>query len=108
MSLLQTLVPAAQLTFDAALRRLTSIATPADQRIITETLAKLEEVSAEPEERVLTIYDVSPTQKSRFSSLAASLSPELTQMQVLSDAEPGELAIWAAPSEHAEIGRAHV
>ncbi|MGE0375007.1 MAG: secretin N-terminal domain-containing protein, partial [Planctomycetaceae bacterium] len=101
--ILQPLVPAAQITFDAPLKRLSVIARPADHQSIKQTLSKLEEVSQEPEDRALKVYDVSPTQKSRFSSLAAGLASELTHMQVLNDAEPGELAIWATPSEHAVV-----
>ncbi|MBX3439413.1 MAG: hypothetical protein KF861_18135, partial [Planctomycetaceae bacterium] len=103
VAILQPLVPAAQIRVDAPHKRLSVIARPADQEVIQETLAKLESVSQDAEERTLKVYDVSLSQKARFSSLAAGLASELTRMQVLSDAEPGELAIWAAPSEHAVI-----
>ncbi|MCA9073482.1 MAG: hypothetical protein KDA93_00510 [Planctomycetaceae bacterium] len=102
-SILQSLVPTASLSFDQTSKRLTATASPRDHEVITETLAKLEEVSTDREEASLKVYDVTPTQKSRFTSLSASLAPQLPHMQNVSGNEPGELALWATPSEHAVI-----
>ncbi|MEZ6147758.1 MAG: hypothetical protein R3B91_20480 [Planctomycetaceae bacterium] len=102
-SILMSLIPAASLSFDPTSKRLTVTASPRDHEVITETLAKLEEVSTDREEPALKVYDVTPTQKSRFTSLSASLAPQLPHMQNISGNEPGELAVWATPSEHAVI-----
>ena len=97
------MTPAAQITVDAGLKRLSVVARTEDHVTIRETLVKLEEVSGDREQRTLKVYGVTPSQKSRFSSLAANRASELPQIQVLSDAEPGELAVWATPSEHSVV-----
>ncbi len=102
-SILQPLAPSASLSFDQASNRLTVTASPRDHEVITETLAKLAEVSTDREEPSLKVYDVTPTQKSRFNSLSASLSPQLPQMQNLGGDEPDQLALWATASEHVVI-----
>jgi type II secretory pathway component GspD/PulD (secretin) len=60
-------------------------------------------VASGEERRQLVLYPVSPSQRKRFQQLLVELTAEFPTVKALTDAEPGELAIWARPAEHQVI-----
>jgi type II secretory pathway component GspD/PulD (secretin) len=98
-SVLQAMLPAAQITFEAASDRLSVVAAKADHAVLRATLDKLEKSAPADEKRSLKVYDVTTAQRTRFTALLSSLSSELPGLQVLTDAQPGEMTVWAKPSQ---------
>jgi len=105
VSVLQNLVPKAQVTNDADRERLLVIASPADHEVIKATLERFaaEGPGKREERNTLELYPVTPAQRKRFQAVLDSLSGELPGIRVITDAEPGELAVWAKPLQHALI-----
>ncbi|MEZ6043008.1 MAG: secretin N-terminal domain-containing protein [Planctomycetaceae bacterium] len=99
-AILQAMLPATTITFETDAKRLSAVATKADHETIQSTLAKLEASAPVSEKRTLKIYDVTSDQRTRFSAILESLTSELTGLQVLTDAQPGEMTVWATPSQH--------
>ena len=103
VSVLKELVPHAQITADAENKRLTVVATPEDHDAIKKVVDEYE-TSTPPEERgTLMIYPATPAQQRRFEAALGQLSEDLPSVQVLPNSEPGELAIWAVPTEHIRV-----
>jgi arginine repressor len=98
--ILQAMLPSATITFEPDANRLSVVATKADHDAIQATLAKLEASAPVNERRTLKIHDVTADQRARFSAVLDSLTTELSGLQVLTDAQPGELTVWARPSQH--------
>ena len=98
-AVLQAMLPAAQITFEAASHRLSVVAAKADHVVLRTTLDKLEEAAPADEKRALKVYLVTTAQRTRFTTLLDSLSSELPGLQVLTDAQPGEMTVWAKPSQ---------
>ena len=103
VTILGSLVAAAQVTHDDANNRLTVVATDEEHTLIASTLEKLQQAVGEAEKNALRIYPVTAAQRTRFQAIAEGLASELPGMQVITDAQPGELAIWAKPSQHAVV-----
>lgn len=102
LSLLRSLAPKAEVTEEAAGRRLLVTAPAADHEVIRGAIDKFLQ-SVQPEENQLVVYPVSPAQRTRFQAILASISAELPGIQVITDAVPGELAVWARPEQHRVI-----
>jgi Bacterial type II/III secretion system short domain len=102
-SVLSAMLPTAAITFDQATRRLSVVAVKADQETVVATLAKLEATAPVHEKRTLKLYDVTANQRRRFTTVLDSLTTELPGLQVLADAQPDELTVWAKPSQHAIV-----
>lgn len=101
---LTSLVPKAQVTIDKANNRLSVVATAADHAVVKETVEQFANASAGEEKRQLHLYPVSLAQRKRFQAMLTDLVTEFPNVKVLTDAEPGELAIWATAAEHQVIG----
>ncbi|MCP4175268.1 MAG: hypothetical protein GY758_31345, partial [Fuerstiella sp.] len=99
VTVLQAMLPRAQVTFEAASERLSVVAAKADHAVLRATLDKLEAAAPPNEKRMLKVYDVTTAQRTRFTVLLDSLSSELPGLQVLTDAQPGEMTVWAKPSQ---------
>jgi len=102
-NVLQTLVPRAQVTYDAEDKRLMVVATEADFELVQQTVNKMLSTALPAEKNKLEIYPVTPAQRTRFQAILDTVQSELPGMRVITDAEPGELAIWAKPSQHAVL-----
>jgi len=102
---LQGVAPKAQVTVDTAGSRLMVVATPADHAVIKETIEQFESQRPEIERRQLKLYPVTAAERKRFQLMLTDLAAEFPAVKVLTDAEPGELAIWARPAEHEVIGQ---
>ena len=100
VQILTKMLPAAQLTLEESERRLSAVATKREHEILQATLNKLEASSPPNEKRTLKIYDVSVKQSADFSTMLTSLAAELPGLQVLTNATPGEMTVWAKPSQH--------
>lgn len=100
---LQGLAPKAQVTLEPGGKRLTVVASPSDQAIVKAAIEQIQVVAVLDERPKLATYTVTPAQKKRFQSLAASLATELPGVQVVAESGPDELAVWAKPSQHAVI-----
>ena len=97
MEVLQTLVPNAKIRADG--RKLIVTAIPADHVLIADTIKKFP-VPAAGEKPRLEIYPVNAAQRKRFEAVVASITGDLPGMRIITDAEPGELAVWAKSKEH--------
>ena len=100
---LQPLVPKAQITLDAENDRLMAVATPADHEIIQSTLEEFEAKTPPEEPGKLIVYPVTPSQRRRFEALLPTLTEDLPGVQIIPDGKPGELAVWAKPTQHLVI-----
>jgi S-ribosylhomocysteine lyase LuxS involved in autoinducer biosynthesis len=103
VKIIQEMVPQAQITADVENERLTVVATPEDHETITRVVAEYEASTPPAERATLTIYPVTPAQQRRFELALAQLTEDLPSVQVLPNAAPGELAIWATPTDHAQV-----
>ncbi len=105
VTVLQNLVPKAQITNDVAADRLLVVAAPADHQIVEATLARFaaEEAAAPTAQNKLELYRVSPAERKRLQAVLDSVSSELPGIRIINDAEPGEMAVWAKPDQHALI-----
>lgn len=99
-AVLKVMLPTASVTFETEAKRLSVVGTKADHAIVLSTLAKLEATAPAGERRSLKIYDVTASQRSRFTAVLVSLTTELPGLQVLTDAQPGEMTVWATASQH--------
>lgn len=100
VAVLQAMLPAASIRHEADAKRLSVVATKSAHATIAATLEKLETAAPVDEKRTLQIYDVTSQQRARFTTLLNSLTSELPGLQVLADAQPGEMTVWAKPSQH--------
>jgi type II secretory pathway component GspD/PulD (secretin) len=104
VAVLQPLVPQATISIDAAQRRLAVTATPADHAVVKQAIDEYLKATPGEEQRKLILYPVTPAERTRFQSLLTTLTADFPTVKVVLDAEPGELAVWATPSEHEVIG----
>ncbi|MBN2021635.1 MAG: hypothetical protein JW809_02475, partial [Pirellulales bacterium] len=104
MTGLAQVAPKAQITPEADGKRLVVVATESDHKRIRATLDQIESTAALVEPKKLVSYPVTAVQKKRFQAVLPSLTAELPGVQVIADAEPGVLSIWASPSEHQILG----
>ena len=102
-TMLQALVPAAQITMAADSTRLLVVASPADQDLVQKTIEQLEQAAAPGVRNTLKFYPVTPAQRTRFQAILTDLTTDLPGIRVITEAEPGELAIWAKPQQHAVL-----
>lgn len=100
IAILQAMLPSATISFESVSNRLTVVATKADHEAVQATLTKLEASAPVNEKRTLKVYGVTSGQRSRFTVVLDSLTTELPGLQVLTDAQPGEMTVWAKPSQH--------
>ncbi len=97
---LSGLVPNAQVTADAQGKRLLVVASPSDHAVVKEAIEQIEKTLSAGEHNQLVVYPVTPAQRTRFEAVMSTLTTELPGIKVVTDAEPGELAVWAKPSQH--------
>ena len=97
------LVPKAQVSMDPGGKRLSAVATPEDHAVIKAAIEQLEMAAALDEKGKLVVYPVTPVQQKRLQAVMATLTTELPGIQTVADGEPGQLSIWAKPSQHLVI-----
>ena len=98
---LTQLAPKAQITLDAEGKRLMVVASPEDHKTIKATIDRVEASTPPEEPRQLKTYAVTEAAKKRFTALLPNLATQLPGVQVIPETEPGELSIWAKPTQHA-------
>ncbi|MHB8899436.1 MAG: hypothetical protein ACYC6Y_11865, partial [Thermoguttaceae bacterium] len=98
--MLERLAPKAQITPDPSKKYLSVVASPADHEIIQSTLEKVATTLPAEEKEKLAVYPVTPQQQTRFQAILASVQAELPSVKVIAESTPGQLSIWARPSEH--------
>jgi hypothetical protein len=103
VTVLQGLAPTAQITLDSAGNRLLVVATPADHEVIKPNIEQVQKAAAAEETRKLVVYPVTEPQRKRFEAVLTTVTAELPGIQVITDAEPGELSVWARPSQHTVV-----
>ncbi|NLY00812.1 MAG: hypothetical protein GXY83_32370, partial [Rhodopirellula sp.] len=96
---LQTLAPAAQITLSEDGLQMMVVAPPAEHDIVKATIEKVETTVGPEEQSKLAVYQVTPSQKTRFQAILPNLTAQLPGMQVITDATPGELSVWAKPAQ---------
>ncbi len=99
---LRSLVPAAQIVPDDDAKQLMVVAKPDEHAIIEKNIKSIVETFTQPEEPMLFVYPVSGDQRKRLESFldTARASSELRDVKVIADTTPGQVSIWARPSEH--------
>ncbi len=102
---LQELAPEAQITLGGDGRRVMVVARAEDHNVIKTALDKVEETAALQERNQLVIYAVTPAQRKRFQAVIETLTEELPGIKMIADAQPGELSIWAKPTQHIVLTR---
>ncbi len=100
MSILATLAPRAQITRDSSGKYLSVVASPAEHEIIQSTIEQVRTNLPAEEKEKLAVYSVTAEQQKRFQTILASVQAELPGVKVIPDSTPGQLSIWAKPSEH--------
>ncbi len=100
LSILKTLAPKATITPDGSNKYLTVIASPADHELIANTIEQATTTLPAEEKEKLVVYSVTTRQQTRFQAVLTSVTAELPSVKVIPDSEPGQLSIWAKPSEH--------
>lgn len=103
MTVLQQLAPQAQITLDNDGKRLMVIATAADHAVVEASVERIMEAAATVEKPVLETYAVSAAQRRRFQAVLSDVQGDLPGIRIITDAEPGELSVWAKPSQHAVL-----
>jgi len=103
LMVLRGLVPNAQVSYDEAGRRLIVVASSKDQETVKSSLERIESTAPGTEPSVLEVYAVTPAQRKRFEAILESITSELPGLRVITDAEPGELSVWAKPAQHAVL-----
>ena len=100
LTILKTLAPKAQITPDASKKYLTIVASPADHELIAKTIEQATTTLPAEEKEKLVVYSVTAQQQTRFQTVLASVQAELPSVKVIPDTTPGQLSIWAKPSDH--------
>ncbi len=103
LSILQPLTPNAKLTVDAPRRRLTVFAKPRDQARIAQGLGEFNASAPESAKSRLVVYPVPANLRARFNAVLAASDPEFSQVKIIDEQRPGELALLATDVEHGLI-----
>ncbi len=102
-TMLLALVPKATVAVDAAQRRLAVTATPDDHAIVKHAIDEYLKAAPAGDKRKLVLYPVTPAERKRFQTVLSDLAVDFPSVKVITDAEPGELAIWGTTEEHQVI-----
>jgi len=100
LSVFARIVPKATVTPDIDGKWLQVVASAADHALIKSNLEEQLKGLPPSEKRKLTVYSVTPAQRTRFQAVLPSLNNDLPDIRVVADGGPNELAIWAKPSQH--------
>lgn len=104
ITVLQTLTPKAQVSYDAPGRRMMALASPTDHTAIAATIERLEHAEAQPEQRVVAVYPLKTADSANFLQL---LDPALQQRaRLVPDAKREVLIVWAAVNDQETIKKA--
>lgn len=103
VTMLQTFVPKAQIVADPDSKQLLVLAAPWDHATLKAVLDRILAAMPPDEKKRLEVYPVTPAERKRFNAVLDAVTAELPGIRVISDAEPGELSIWAKPSQHETI-----
>ena len=100
---LEKLAPTAQVIVDDENQRLVVLASPAEHEIVRATVEEVQNNTPLKQPRKLVVYPVASAQRKRLEAVLDSLKEELPDIEVIAGDEPGELAVWAKPTEHLMI-----
>jgi len=104
LTVLQTLAPKAQVSFDTTGRRLMVLASPTDHTAIAATVDRVEHAVAPPEQRVVAVYPLKTADSANFLQL---LDPALQlRARLVPDAKREVLIVWAAANDQETIKKA--
>lgn len=102
ITLLAKLAPTAQVTVDAASKRLVVLAQAKDHEQVAATLAAIEEGTA-VEGPTLVVYPLNQTQSKKLQAVLTALATDLVGLRSVPDAETGNLSVWATPEQHEQV-----
>ncbi len=100
-TLLASLVPLAQVSYDEARESFIVVAVPDDQKTIGEAIATVISDAPETERPRLESYEVRGEQRAAVVAALATLTNELPGIQTLPDTGNDRMLIWARPEQHA-------
>ncbi|MDR1959033.1 MAG: hypothetical protein LBQ54_08325 [Planctomycetaceae bacterium] len=99
LTALQRFAPTGQFVPDPDTHQLMVLARPAEHDLIKQNVEAIVSTFL-PEEPMLFIYHVTADQRKRLDAFIATASQELKGLKVVKDETPGQVSIWAKPSEH--------
>jgi len=102
-TMLKKLVPDVTLINDAKAGGIVAWASAQEHATISKTIKQLQASAQAKQRSRLVVYPVTATQRQRFDAVLPSLAAELPNVRVITDTQPGELAIWARPEQHQAI-----
>ncbi len=100
LAILGQMVPSAKINWDAVTRRLSVIATERDQLRVTELLAEIQQSSQPVAKPQLVVYPLANELRARLQAILAASPTEFSQVKIIDDQRPGELAVMASEVEH--------
>lgn len=100
-----SLVPEAKLNLSESTGRLSAMANTKDHAIVQQAIDQIGSLNLTASQSKLSIYEVQPDQKTRFTALFESLAAKLPGAKIIPDENDQELAIWALPSQHEMIAQ---
>ncbi|MDR3110053.1 MAG: hypothetical protein LBU65_10280 [Planctomycetaceae bacterium] len=97
---LNQLVPGVTIVPDKEAKQLMAIATPRDQDSIASNVKEIAGTFTPPEEPMFFIYHVNENERRRVEEFVNVAKPQLKDLSVVKDVTPGQLTVWAKPTEH--------
>ena len=76
------------------------VALPKEHKLLKATLAEVEGNMVPEQPKKLITYPVTAAGRQRFQALLPSLAPDLPDLRILPDTEPGMMSVWATPMQH--------
>ena len=100
LEVIQKAAPQAQVAMGDGGELLMIVGTPAEHAKIAKTIDQITKKTFIEKRSQLAVYPVTPSQRTRFEAVVASLKVKLPGMEVIPETQPGELAIWAHQQQH--------
>ncbi len=104
-SVLSSLAPSANITWDEEGQRAMVVATPRDQQIVRDTMQQIMQNAQPVEKQVLRLYTLTPTQATRFEAVRDDVLKDLPGVRIIQDPQTGELAVWGKASQHEKLAQ---
>ncbi|MDR1492244.1 MAG: alanine racemase [Planctomycetaceae bacterium] len=105
LATIRQLAPTAYVVPDSINRQLMVLARPAEHDLIRKNVELIVSTFT-PDEPVLFIYTVTDDQRKRIEAFVETAAAELRGLRIIKDDTPGQISIWAKPTEHQLIADA--
>ncbi|MDR1382671.1 MAG: hypothetical protein LBJ67_02300 [Planctomycetaceae bacterium] len=105
LATIRQLAPTAYIVPDNINRQLMVLARPAEHDLIRKNVELIVSTFT-PDEPVLFIYTVTNDERKRIEAFVETAAAELRGLRIIKDDTPGQISIWAKPTEHQLIADA--